>query len=459
MGCDVSRVVVVGGGITGLVAAYELTKLGIDTTLLEASDRLGGKLITTDFAGMRVDEAADAFLARVPWGIELAEELGLRDDLVSPAAKSAYIFSYGKLRPIPQPMVLGVPLDFDTLANSGVLSPEGVARARLDAERTENLVVGDESIGSIVRRRLGDEVLERLVDPLLGGINAGDCDNLSMDASASQLAHAARQDPSFVNELQYLRKRNPPNPDAPVFYAHPDGMGRFIDELVDRLGEVIITDTAVTALESAEGSWRLLTSSGVFDADAVIFATPARITAPLVAEQCKVAASELQSITYSSVALVTLAYDPAAIDHPLDGSGFLVPKPEQQVITACSWASTKWQHLAASGQAILRVSVGHINNDRAVFLSDDDLLAEVLADLERIMGITATPTETRISRWIESFAQYTPGHLSRVATIDDALVDDAPGIFVAGASYRGVGIPACIDQASQASRAVSRYLA
>ena len=454
-----SRVVVVGAGITGLVAAYELKKQGFDTTLLEAADRVGGKLNTTDFAGMRVDESADAFLARVPWAIELAEELGIRDELVSPAAKSAYIFSYGQLRPIPQPMVLGVPLDFDTLEASGVLSPEGVARARLDAERTENLVVGDESIGSIIRRRLGDEVLERLVDPLLGGINAGDCDNLSMDASAAQLAHAARQDPSFVNELTDLRRRNPPNSDAPVFYAHPDGMGRFVDELADRLGDTIVTGTAVTALESADGAWRLLTSSGIFDADVAILATPARITAPLVADQSRVAAAELRSITYSSVALLTLAYDRDEIGHPLDGSGFLVPKPEQQVITACSWASTKWKHLGATGHAILRVSVGHINNDRAVHLDDDDLLAEVRADLERIMGVTADPTEVRISRWIESFAQYTPGHLSRVATIDDALADDAPGIFVAGASYRGVGIPACIDQAHQAVRSASRFTA
>lgn len=452
------RVVVVGAGITGLVAAYELRKRGFETTLLEASDRAGGKLLTTEFAGMRVDESADAFLARVPWAIELAEELGLRDELVSPAAKSAYIFSYGQLRPIPQPMVLGVPLDFDTLAASGVLSPEGVARARLDIERTENQVVGDESIGSIVRRRMGDEVLERLVDPLLGGINAGDSDNLSMDASASQLAHAARQDPSFVNELIYLRKRNPPNPDAPVFYAHPDGMGRFVDELVDRLGDTIVPNTTVTAIESVDHGWRLFTDSAIFDADAVILATPARVAAPLVERQSKVASAELASITYSSVALITLAYDRDELDHPLDGSGFLVPKPEQQVITACSWASTKWDHLGSSGQAILRVSVGHINDDRAVGLGDDDLIDEVRDDLERIMGITATPTETRISRWIDSFAQYTPGHLSRVATIDDALVDDAPGLFVTGASYRGVGIPACIDQAHQAVGSVTRFL-
>ncbi len=453
------RVVVVGAGITGLAAAFELHKRGLDVVLLEAADRVGGKLITTTFAGMQIDEAADAFLARVPWAIELAEELGLRDDLVSPAARSAFIFSYGKLRPIPQPMVLGVPLDMDTLADSGVLSPGGVERAQLDLERTSNEVSGDESIGSIVRRRLGDEVLERLVDPLLGGINAGDSDNLSMDASASQLAHAARQDASFIRELLDVRRRIPPNPDAPVFYAHPDGMGRFVDELVARLGDIIVTEAPVTGLERANGGWRLLSTAGVFDADAVIITTPANIAGTLVADHSRVAAAELESITYASVALLTMSYDKATIGHPLDGSGFLVPKPEQQVITACSWASTKWAHLGETDQAILRVSAGHIGNDRAAYLPDDELIAEIRADLERIMGITTAPTDVRISRWINSFAQYTPGHLSRVATIDDALVDDAPGIFVAGASYRGVGIPACIDQAHQAVRSAERFLA
>ncbi len=456
------RVCVVGGGITGLTAAYQLSKADdVAVTLLEASGQLGGKVQTTPFAGIQLDEGADAFLARVPWAIELAEELGLKDDLVSPAKRSAYIFSYGELRAIPQPMVLGIPLDLETLAASGIVSEAGVARASEDLDRTENQMVGDESIGSVVRRRLGDEILERMVDPLIGGINAGDADNLSLDASASQLGHAARQGPSFIEELRYVRTRNKPDPDAPVFYAHPDGMGRFVHELASRLGDSVVLNASISGIERADdGSWRLLSSAGIFDAEAVIFATPAHVTAPLLADHSRVAGSELASIEFASVGLLSLAFDRADIDHPLDGSGFLVPKPEQRAITACSWSSEKWAHLGETGKALFRVSVGHIGSSSYVDMSDDALLDHVTTDLQRLMGLDTqpTPTDVRISRWIDAFPQYTPGHLARVATIDDTLVDDAPGVFVAGASYRGIGIPACIDQAHQAARSAQRFL-
>ena len=458
-----NRVCVVGGGIAGLTAAFELRKNDdISVTLLEASSQLGGKVQTTPFAGIQLDEGADAFLARVPWAIELAEELGLKSDLVSPAKRSAYIFSYGKLRAIPQPMVLGIPLDLDTLAASGIVSEAGVARAAEDLDRTNNQVVGDEAIGSVVRRRLGDEILERMVDPLIGGINAGDADNLSLDSSAAQLGHAARQGPSFIEELRYIRSRNKPDPDAPVFYAHPEGMGRFVDELATRLGDAVVLDAAISGVERAEdGSWRLLSSAGIFDADAIVFATPAHVTAPLLADHSRIASSEMASIEFASVGLLSLAFERDAIDHPLDGSGFLVPKPEQQAITACSWSSEKWAHLGGTGKALFRISVGHIGSSAYVEMSDEALLDHVTTDLQRLMGLAEqpTPTDVRISRWIDAFPQYTPGHLSRVATIDDTLVDDAPGIFVAGASYRGIGIPACIDQAHQAARSAQRFLA
>lgn len=453
-------VVVIGAGITGLTAAYQLQKRHpeFDVTVLEAADRPGGKILTTAFAGMQVDEAADMFLARVPWAIELAEELGLRDELVSPAQRSAYIYSYGKLCPVPQPMVLGVPLDLDTLAESGVLSAAGVAAAAADLDRTENEVVGDESIGSIVRRRLGDEVLERLVDPLLGGINAGDCDSLSLDASAAQLAHAARQGASFIGELRLIREQNPPNPHAPLFFAHPDGMGRFIDELSARLGSRIVTNTSVESLEREGSSWRLLTGDGVFDADAIVLAIPASRAASLVQDLAPVAAAEMRSIEFASVAMVVLAFDPSDIALELDGAGVLVPKPEQHAITACSWGSSKWAHLGASGYTILRVSVGHIGNPEVARLPDDELLATIGADLKRIMGIDAAPAKVRISRWLDSFPQYSPGHLAKVNTIEESLEECAPGLFIAGASYRGLGIPACIDQAHQAVKSTERLL-
>jgi oxygen-dependent protoporphyrinogen oxidase len=445
------RVIVVGGGIAGLTAAYDLASRGVDVTLFEAEDELGGKIRTTPFAGLpAVDCGADAFLARVPWAVQLARELGLGDELISPASGNAYLWTHGALRGIPMPNVLGVPLDMDTLRASGVVSDAAVDVCARDLTRTVDTGMpdGDESLGSLVRRRLGDEVLEQLVDPLLGGIYAGDADHLSLEAGAPQIAAAARADASLIRALAAQREATlGANPGAPVFFAPPDGMSRVVRELENILQDKVVRGVAVERVErDGRGGYAVNGRR----ADAVVLATPAFASASLLRDLAPDAAQQLDRVEYAGVALVTMAFARDAIGVPLDASGFLVPKPEDRVLTACSWSSTKWAHLDRGAHAIVRASTGHYGNEAALGLDDDALVAAMLAELREAMALRDEPVEVRISRWPRSFPQYTPGHAGRVDALVETLHREAPGVVLTGAAYRGIGIPALVRAAREA---------
>lgn len=459
-----SRVVVVGGGITGLAAAYELGQHdGVDVTVVEATGRLGGKIETLPFAGLPLETGPDTFLARVPWAVDLCRELGLFDELVSPAETSAYLWVRGALRRLPEAHVLGVPTDFDQLATSGLVSDEGVAVARRDLDHPDDepghLPDGDVSVGELIRSRMGDEVLERIVDPLIGGINAGDSDRLSVDAAAPQIAAAARRNASLVRGLLAMRADAPPDPGTPMFYTLPGGLERLVDRLVAATTAEVRLDTVASALtRAASGGYVVGTDAGPLEADAVVLAGPASLSARLVAGLAPDAAATLGAIDYSSVALVTFAVPADAVTRPLDASGYLVPRTEGCLITACTWSSSKWAHLASPGQVILRASAGRYGDERVADLTDDELIGAVLADLGTTMGLDATPTAVRVKRWNGAFPQYLPGHLQRVAEVEATLAADAPGVLVAGAAQRGVGIPACINQGRQAATAALTHL-
>ncbi|MFP5255489.1 MAG: protoporphyrinogen oxidase [Acidimicrobiia bacterium] len=446
--------VVVGGGITGLVAARDLARRGATVVVVEP-DRVGGKLQTTAFDGAVLDEAADTFLARVPDGIELCRELGLHGDLVSPAFRRAYVWSRSALRPLPEAQLLGVPTDLDELTATGIVSSAGVAAARRDLEIPLPAPEGDVAIGPLFRDRLGDEVVDRLVDPLVGGINAGTVDGLSLAATAPQLDAAVRSGhPSLIQACREQRSQVA-DPAAPVFYAPRGGMGALAQAVrhdAEAHGATTVRARA-TGLERSGTGWRVvLDGAPALDADGVVVATPAGPAAELVHPHAARAATLLAAIPYASVALLSIAVDRAGVEHELDATGYLVPSVEGRTITACSWASSKWAHLADPGTAWLRASVGRDGDDHALRLGDDELVARVLEDLRETMGLHGIPREVRVSRLPGSFPQYRPGHLDRVEAIDADLAASAPGVVVAGAALRGLGVPACIRQGRQAAQ-------
>ncbi|HEX6424035.1 MAG TPA: protoporphyrinogen oxidase [Acidimicrobiales bacterium] len=445
---------VVGGGITGLTAAWEGRRRGARVVLFEGDTRAGGKLRTSPLGGVPVDESADAFLARVPEAVELCAELGIDTDLVSPGTSSAYVWLDGRLRRLPADQLLGVPTDLDALEGTGLLSAAGLARAREDLTSPDDRPASgaDESVGDLIRRRLGDEVLDRLVAPLVGSVYAGDCDRMSLQVTAVQLA-AARDldpsDPSLIRAAAALRAQAV-DTGRPVFLAPRGGMGRLAEALADAMGDDLRPGVTVTGLAPEGTGWRL--APGGVVAGAVVLATPAFVTAPLLADIAPEPAAFLAGVEHASVALLGLAVPRDGIDHPMDGSGFLVPRSAGMLLTACSWATTKWPHLDVDPSvALLRASAGHDGDDRGRTWPDDELVTGMLADLRTTMGLRAEPADVRVTRWPRSFPQPRPGHLARVAAAERALAAASPRLAITGAWARGVGVPACIREARGAA--------
>jgi oxygen-dependent protoporphyrinogen oxidase len=459
------EVIVVGGGITGLAAAWELSgpAAGLRparVTVLEAATRLGGKIGSQDLDGQPVDAGPDAFVARVPDGVALCQEIGLGEELIAPATNTALIWTRGRLRRLPDDTVLGVPTRMRALAASKIVSPTGLARACLDLVLPADAAADDRSVAALVDARLGREVRQRLVDPLLGGIHAGSTEHLSLAATAPQLDAARCEHRSLLRGL----RPSPPEPGAapaPVFLTPRGGLGQLVQVLTRQLagrGVELRTAAPVEKLERAEGRWQLHTPQGPVVADGVVLTVPSFVAADLVVPQKPETASELAAVEHASVVLVTLAYPSSAVSLSPGVSGFLVPRVDGRLMTACTWLSAKWPHLGRPGQTLLRVSAGRWGDDRAFGMADDELVGRLRSELQEAMGITARPDAVAVARWPRAFPQYQVGHLERVARIHGALVHQ-PGLVVAGASYGGVGIPACIGQGRRAARAVLDQLA
>lgn len=456
-----THVAVLGAGITGLAAAWELrSDPDVEVTVLEGDDRAGGKIRTSDIVlddgtTMTIDEGADAFLARVPDAVRLCEELGLGDELTQPAIGRAKVYVDGALRFLPDETVLGVPTDLGALAASGLLSDEGLAHAAAEWEHAGPGPGGDVAIGAFLAERYGDELVDRVVGPLIGGINAGDVDELSLDAVTPQLAEAAADGGSLSAAL--ARRRNEAPPTGPVFHALRDGSGRLVDALVDGLaahGVAVRLASPVRELRRTGDAWELDVAGepSPVHADRVLLTTPVPATAQLLAPHCPQAATELDAMTHSAVALVTLVYRVEDVPADLDASGFLVPRSAGLFLTAASFGSSKWAHWNDGRHVVLRVSAGRTGDERQAAMDDDALVAALRADLTTTMGITAAPLAVRVARWDLGFTQYTVGHLDRVGRIEDALARDQPTLAVAGAAYRGLGLPACIRQGRDAAR-------
>jgi len=473
------HVVIVGGGIAGLAAAFFLRDEAVRVTVLEGSPRLGGKLSVSEIAGVAVDEGAEALLVTRPEGTALIAEAGLGDQRTVPGTTSSAIWTLGALRPLPRRQFMGVPSDMAELARSGVLSEEGVARASQDLDLPPTPRDGDVPVAGYIAARLGEEVVDRLVDPLLGGVYAGRSAELSFDATLPALAVASRQHRSLAVAARSLL---PPPEQASagtraggsVFTTLTGGLGMLPAYLAKASGAEVRTAAIARELARARSGWRLTVGSAAapehIGADAVILAIPARPAARLLADVPGVSAAvtAFGEIGYASMAIVTLAYPRSAFPGPglaaLGWSGYLVPAVDGRAVKAVTFSTVKWPHLAgatapgAEPLEIVRCSVGRIGEEALLQRADEDLAALAAAELAEATGVRGGPAAVRVTRWGGALPQYTVGHLDRVARIR-AAVAAQPGLAVCGAAYDGVGIPACVATARTAASQVMAFLA
>jgi protoporphyrinogen/coproporphyrinogen III oxidase len=487
-------VAVIGGGMAGLSAAWELATAADGVVprvvVLEAGPRVGGKVRSTEFCGRTVDVAADAFLARRPEATRLCDELGLAGALVAPGASGAALWARGRLRMMPDGVNLGVPTRAWPMVRSGILGPAGLVRAGLDLvlpHRGDPGATADRSVGDIVGSRLGHQVVERLVDPLVGGIHAGGVDDLSAESTFPPLLAADRRSGSLIRALRHPSApapSPPPGPGAapaPVFWSLEGGNARLPAELGAALtarGVAVRTGVTVESMERLPGgptrpNWRLALTGdagGVpgaegpsgerrsLDVDAVVVAVPAGQAAGLLGRHAPPASSLLTDVELASVTVITLSMPAGAIRSPLTGTGFLVPRTSPvagrtALITGCTYLTRKWPGLARPEDELVRLSVGRLGDDRADSLDDDELTAAVVGELSAVLDVDAPPRAAVVTRWRDAFPQYRVGHLGRTAAIERAVAG-LPGVAVAGSAYRGVGIPAVVGSGRAAARTV-----
>ncbi|WP_327393049.1 protoporphyrinogen oxidase [Streptomyces sp. NBC_01186] len=467
------HVLVIGGGISGLAAAHQLLADGARVTLLEASARLGGKLHAGSVAGTAaVDLGAESMLARRPEAVELARAVGLGDQLQPPSVSGGALWTRGAVRPMPKGHVMGVP--GDPAALGGVLSPDGLARIAEDGRLPRTEIGDDVAVGAYVAERLGREVVDRLVEPLLGGVYAGDAYRISMRAAVPQLFEAARDKRSLLAGVRAVQERaasvqrTARAPQGPVFMGLEGGIGRLPGAVADACaarGADIRLSTPVRELRrgtpvreprgataAGPAAWTAVTDHGTVSADAVVVAVPAPAAARLLAPAAPTASAGLDRIEYASMALVTLAFRRSEAGELPDGSGFLVPPVDGRSIKAATFSTHKWGWVAAQDPSlfVLRTSLGRFGEEAVLARDDAELVELSLGDLRTATGLAATPVDSVVTRWYDGLPQYPVGHLDRVADIE-AAVAAVPGLALAGAAYAGVGIPACVASGRRAA--------
>jgi protoporphyrinogen/coproporphyrinogen III oxidase len=463
------RVLVVGGGISGLVAAYELSRRAAEVVVAESAKRLGGKLYAGEIAGVPVDLGAESMLARRPEAVALAREVGLGEELQPPATAQAALWTRGKLRPMPRGHLMGVPGDLRPLSASGVLSAAGLARLPLDHLLPRTPVGDDVAIGEYVAARLGHEVVDRLVEPLLGGVYAGNSYRISMRVAVPQLfetvAHGGRSLIESVRQAQRTAAAAAPQ-DGPVFMGIRGGVGRLplaVAEACRAEGAQIRDRTAVQELKRTARGWRAVMDGPngrtVLETDALVLSVPAPVASQLLRAESPAAAAELAAVEYASIALVTMAFRRRDLLHLPNSSGFLVPPVDGRTIKASTFASRKWGWIrdASFDTVVLRTSIGRHGEEQDLAWEDTDLVRLSREDLQAAIGLTAAPVAARVMRWEGGLPQYPVGHLQRVARIREHVAK-LPGLTVCGAAYDGVGIPACIAGAREAAQLVLKSL-
>lgn len=441
-------VAVIGGGVAGLAAARALAREtpGATVHLFEASDRLGGKLKTIRHDGIQIEAGADSFIVRDDEMESVAKELGIAADLIEPAVFGGLVAEGGRLRPLPGGTLLGIPTSPAAALKATVLSPKGKARALLEAVRPGPLTGPDVSVGAFIRQRFGPEVLDKMVDPILAGTRAGDPEQISLAAAMPQVDAAARDSRSVMRGLPRVGK-------APRFLSHRGGMSAFVEALAGDLGTTHVhTNSPATSLEPTGSGYTVGAPEGPVDADAVIICVPSGPAAELLRPLSGEAANCLGSIAHASVASVALIYRRADVRVPVRSSGVLIPSKEPGILSAATWWSLKWPHTTDPERFVIRCFVGRAGKHPALALPDDELAAAAATEIGELLNMQAGPTDSVVHRWDDGLPQYSVGHLNLVAAVESTLAGRA--IALAGADYRGSGIPDCYRQGVAAARAV-----
>lgn len=466
------RVLIVGGGITGLTAAYNLQKAAraaaspLEIVLLEQQHRLGGKVQTELTAGLTIEQGPDSFLARKPWLQELCQELGLPLIGMNTNLGKTYFLHKGRLVALPVGMQMMIPTQIGAFLSTPLLSSAGKLRAALDAVLPRRRAAGDESMGAFIQRRFGTELLDQIAAPLLAGIYAGDPYDLSLAATFPMFADMELQHRSLILGARRQATGAAAPGAAPrrvagrsSFQTVATGLHSLVDALVAAMPGVQVELGATVVRVARDHGWRVQLAGGrELAADSLVLATPAYASARLLQPVAPGAAQELAAIPYNSALVVSLAYRPSEVAHPLDAAGFLVPRREHPVLTAATWVTAKWPHTTDGQLVHLRGYLGRSGQADPTALSDSAAVAAFRTTLCSVMGIAAAPALTRVYRWPRALPQYRVGHLERVARIR-RQVATMPGLHVAGAAFTGAGLPDCVRAGREAAQQVAEQFA
>jgi oxygen-dependent protoporphyrinogen oxidase len=453
-----SDAIVVGGGITGLTVAYELTRRGRRPIVLEAGTRPGGLIRTERTGGFTIEAGPDSLLATKPAGVDLVRALGLEPELLRVRTPGAFVLRGERLFRLPSPSLLGLPLTWQALAGYELLPWRARLRLALEPRVPARPSVDDEAVASFFRRRFGPDTVDLIAQPLLGGIHAGDIEQLSMQSLFPRLLELERAEGSVLGKkgtAPFFREKRGQPPQSP-FVSLRGGMATVVDALVRALPDgAIHTTAAVDAIARTPDGWRVTAGGAAFAAPALVLAAPAYVVARLVAPLDAAASDLCARVPYVSTASVALAWPRRDVPHPLDGTGFVVARRHSAVrITAATWVSAKWEVRAPEDAVLIRAFLGGEHDPGVVDLADDAIVAAVRRDLETAMRIAAPPALARVFRWRRAGAQHTVGHLQRVGEIEQRLRAHG-ALYVAGSGFRSVGIPDCVADARRVAAAIA----
>jgi oxygen-dependent protoporphyrinogen oxidase len=463
------RIAVIGGGISGLAAAHRLVERapGAEITLFERQDRLGGVLWTLHEDGFQVELSADNFITTVPWGVDLCKRIGLGEELIqtNPAFRRTFVVRGGRLHRLPDGFLMMAPTRMWPLAVTPILSPLGKLRAGLEYFIPPRKGDGDESMAAFVRRRLGREVFERLVEPLVSAVYAADMEKLSVLATLPRFRDMERDHGSLIRAMrsQMRARRRSERSETQsgarysMFLTLREGLTSMVDAIRERLPQgAARLETAIERIECGDRRWKLgISGGGCEEYDAVILATPSHVAARLLEPLDAELSGDLASIRHEGTAIVSVAYRREQIAHRLDGMGVVVPAIENSPILALSFSSQKYTHRAPEGKVLLRAFVGGARRPEMAEMPDDEIVPLVLGELDGLLGVRGEPIYRTISHWPRTMPQYHVGHLELVERIESGTAR-LPGLELAGNAYHGVGIPACIHSGEQAAGRVLR---